>query len=171
MKNWLILILILNLVLSTTLIGEEITLRTGEVVSFTKILKIEPDGLKLAYPDGIKKIRIEDMKEADQKKYDLKLDQAKAFREENLAAMKAADQAGLEEEAKTKQENDEAKAKAAKVPKIISAEQMKAVWIKNLPAPGTLDRDYQAKLRTYNAMIDGIRTGGFDNLAQERVNS
>ena len=53
------------------LIADEITLQTGEAVSYIKTSKIEPDGLQLLYADGVRKIPVEMLTDADMQRANL----------------------------------------------------------------------------------------------------
>jgi hypothetical protein len=149
--------------------ADEIKLRTGEVFSYTKILKIEADGLKLLHNDGVRKIRIEAMTADDIKKYELTQAGAEKARTKEEKDLKTHEVEQHEMAKEQKKEDEAQKAKAAKIPNVINVEQMKAYWVTSLPAPRPLDKDFQERSKTYNAVVTGIKTGHFDNLAQEKV--
>jgi hypothetical protein len=159
--------LVLLLSLISYAYTEEIILRTGEKLTYTKILKIEADGLRLIVPDGVKKLSFEDMSDVSRAKYGLTEGGAEVFRAKQEEKMKQAEAESEQEEKEAAQANEEKLAKLAKTPKIVTLEQVKASWIQRLPKPRSLEQGYRTKIEAYNAVISGINTGQYDLIGAE----
>lgn len=163
------LVITLFVTTASFLPADELTLRTGEVVTYTKILKIEADGLRLSYPDGVRRVPVEMLTDEDMKRFNLNPKDAEKARLKREQEMKQIDAARKKDAAAAKKENEANKKKADNTPVLINVEQMKNHWIKNFPVPRTLDKDYRPKMKAYEALVAGIRSGQYDNLAQEKV--
>jgi hypothetical protein len=60
-----------------------------------------------------------------------------------------------------------AEQKQPKTPKVITAEDVKAIWIKKLVPPKTLDPSYHKTIRGFKKYVEDIKAGKLDALAQE----
>lgn len=63
--------------------------------------------------------------------------------------------------------NTPPKTQGPKLPKTITAEQVKAVWIKKLVPPRALDQNYHQTIKSFRNYIAEIKSGKLDLQAQE----
>ncbi len=73
------LFILLVLVGAWSLLGQEIKMTDGEVISFKSIKRTEPDGLVILTESGVSKIRFAKMSEEDQKRYGYDPAKAESF--------------------------------------------------------------------------------------------
>ena len=165
MKKFLIALTIF----ATPLLADEMLLRTGEKLTYTKVLKIDPDGLRLLVPDGVKKVAYGDMTDATRTKYGLTEEKAEKYREKQEEKVKQSAVEDATEQAQAVEKQAAAVEKKAKTPRIITAEQMKAHWISQIAKPGTLESDYRGRMERYESMIVMINSGKYAAIAQEKT--
>ena len=163
------ILLILLSTVAFTASADEMLLRTGEKLAFTKILKIDPDGLRLLVPDGVKKLAFSDMTDEARTKYGLTEKKADEYKQNHEEAIKQAAMEAASDHKEQEQANKDYAEKKANTPFIINAEQMKKSWILKLQKPASLDSDYRQRLETYNTTVAMIGAGKYDSLAQERT--
>lgn len=129
------------------------------------IRSVEPDGLRIIHESGASKIPIEKLTEEQRAKYGLTLERAAQYRKrlaENAASGYARQQEAARDQAAAPQA-----AAAAPVAKFITADQVKAMWVKKLPQPRSLDANYSKIMESYREFVGEIRAGKRDLDAQE----
>lgn len=57
--------------------------------------------------------------------------------------------------------------KQPRTPKVITADDVKAIWIKKLVPPKALDQNYHKTIRGFKRYVEDIKAGKLDLLAQE----
>ena len=129
------------------------------------IRSVEPDGLRIIHESGASKIPIEKLTEEQRTKYGLTVDGAAQYRKQ-LAENAASGYARQQEAARDQAASPRASA-AAPVAKFITADQVKAMWVKKLPQPRSLDANYSKIMESYREFVGEIRAGKRDLDAQE----
>ena len=130
-----------------------------------RVRKVEPDGLTIIHESGSAKIPVERLTEDQRTRYGITVEGAAQYRKQ-LAENSAANQA-REQELARNQPPETPPSAAAPTAKFITATQVKAVWVKKLPQPRTLDPNYSKIIASYREFVGEIRAGKRDLDAQE----
>lgn len=129
------------------------------------IRRVEPDGLRIIHESGTAKIPIEKLTDEQRAKYGLSAEGASQYRKQ--AAENAATSYARQQEAARNQAEAPRASAAAPTAKFITAAQVKAVWVKKLPQPRSLDPNYSKIMESYREFVGEIRAGKRDLDAQE----
>jgi hypothetical protein len=136
-----------------------VELRTGEKLTVTKISKVEPDGITVWTDAGVRKIPVAGLAKAELSRFSL--DEKTA--QEHAAAVAKQEAAYAKQRAQTTKHEPKEPSSA----KFITANQVKTMWVNNLPAPRSLDPDYWKIMESYKKFVAEIRAGKRDLEAQE----
>ncbi len=129
------------------------------------IRRVEPDGLRIIHESGSAKIPIEKLSNEQRAKYGITVEGAAQYRQQ--VADSAATNNVREQQAARDQAASPRPSAAAPVPKFITADQVKVMWVKKLPQPRSLDANYSKIMESYRDFIGEIRAGKRDLDAQE----
>jgi hypothetical protein len=129
------------------------------------IRRVEPDGLRIIHESGTAKIPFENLTEDQRAKYRIYPERAAQYRQQ-VAENNAASHARGREAAREQAVNPRPPAEAP-APKFVTADQVKVMWVRNLPKPRSLDPNYSKILGAYRDFMDEIRAGKRDLDAQE----
>jgi hypothetical protein len=130
------------------------------------IRRVEPDGLRIIHESGTAKIPIEKLTDEQRAKYSLSAEGASQYRKQ-VAENTAASYARQQDAARNQAAEAPRAAAAAPTAKFITAAQVKAVWVKRLPQPRSLDPNYSKIMEAYREFVGEIRAGKRDLDAQE----
>ena len=129
------------------------------------IRRIDPDGIRIIHASGATKIPIEKLTAEQRSLYCLTTEGAAEYRkiltQNEIAAISA--------------ENEIAAHAARQKPpsppppalKFITAQQVKEAWIRHIPRPRELERNYKTLIKEYYNSIASIQRGGRDMEAEE----
>lgn len=134
-----------------------------ELNGFTAVTirSVEPDGLRIIHESGASKIPIEKLTEEQRTTYGLTVEGAAQYRKRAAEAQARYQEAAMDQAASPRP------ATAAPIPKSITPEQVKVMWVKRLPQPRSLDPNYSKIMKSYREFIGEIRAGKRDLDAQE----
>ena len=167
MKNpichW-ICFLILSTVGASHSFAEDMTLSSGRVLRNAKVLKAEPDGVKIMHDDGITKVPYDGLPAGLREKYNYNPAQAEAFKQKSQQdQIEAAKRIRKEREAIAEAQIAPIRAERerfAKTPRLTQAESIKGLWERSLPWPHGMET--QTKLKFCQYMSAQIKSGAFD---------
>jgi hypothetical protein len=128
------------------------------------IHRVEPDGLRIIHEAGAAKIPIEKLTDEQRTEYGLTTEGATEYRR-RIAANAAEAQARQQDAARAEPRQPATPRNEA--PTYISADQVKATWVKSLKAPRSLDPNYSKIIKSYRDFIADIKAGNRDLDAQE----
>lgn len=134
---------------------------TGEILSITKISKVEPDGITVWTDSGVEKIPVSKLAKSELARFSLSEEKAR-IHTATIEKQEAAYYAQLKRALLT----TPAPAKPPQ-PKFITADQVKTHWLKNLVRPRILERNYRSKMASFRSSISEIQSGQHDFDAQE----
>jgi hypothetical protein len=163
-----------SLLLSASLFAseppKEITTTLGKTFTGVRITAVEPDGLRIMHSGGAAKVKFSDLPEPLQKQYGYDPAKAQAF-EANQSAQETARLAAIQSaksDAAKKAEAmrvDEQKAQVENF-RPITAENVRALWLRSIRQPASLDRDFKAKVEQNEALKAAINAGELDDEAR-----
>lgn len=146
--------------------AEDLTLLNGKMLKGVQVTKVEPDGLRVMHQDGLSKIPFESLPPEWKTRYSFDINKAEAYRKD-AASEQQSIRAKMKEEKEKLREMElapmkKAKEEAARTPRLTDASSIKSYWIRSLPQPGSLDRDYSRKLKFAAYMTQQIQSGIYD---------
>jgi|GEM_PF-1258697 len=129
------------------------------------IRRVEPDGLRIIHESGTAKIPIEKLSDEQRVKYGISVQGAAQYRQQ--VAESTATSSARQQEAARDQAPSPRPSAVAPAARFITADQVKAMWVKKLPQPRSLDSNYSKIMESYKEFIGEIRAGKRDLDAQE----
>jgi hypothetical protein len=146
--------------------AEDLTLLNGKMLKGVQVTKVEPDGLRVMHQDGLSKIPFESLPPEWKARYPFDINKAEAYRKDTAAEQQSI-RAKMKEEKEKLREMElapmkKAKEEAARTPRLTDASSIKSYWIRSLPQPVSLDRDYSRKLKFAAYMTQQIQSGIYD---------
>lgn len=166
MHTYKLRVTITFLFLVSALRAEDMPLQNGKILKGVQVTKVEPDGLRVMHQDGLTKVPFESLPTDWKARYSFDPSKAEAYRKDTISEQQHI-RAKMKEEKEKLREMELAPIKkaqedAVRTPRLTDSSSIKSYWIRSLPQPGSLDRDYGRKLKFTAYMTQQIQSGIYD---------